>query len=78
MMGALQEQKPNTTVSYNPIICLVLSGISYILDVLDVPRLPWNFGTAMMAVLFIEIGFQINKMDILNKLKYQGFRFLFV
>lgn len=54
------------------IICLVLSGISYILDVLDVPRLPWNFGTAMMAVLFIEIGFQINKMDILNKLKYQG------
>lgn len=115
MMGALQEQKPNTTVSYNPneahivyasddgfaeilgvsmvslyenskdmefiavyvldsgiIICLVLSGISYILDVLDVPRLPWNFGTAMMAVLFIEIGFQINKMDILNKLKYQG------
>lgn len=53
-------------------ICLVLSGISYILDVLDVPRLPWNFGTAMMAVLFIEIGFQINKMDILNKLKYQG------
>ena len=54
------------------IICLVLSGIIYILDVLDVPRLPWNFGTAMMAVLFIEIGFQINKMDILNKLKYQG------
>lgn len=51
---------------------MVLSGISYILDVLDVPRLPWNFGTAMMAVLFIEIGFQINKMDILNKLKYQG------
>ncbi len=44
--------------------CVVISAA---LDLINVPKLPWNIDTALMAVFFIELGYNLKKYLLLEK-----------
>lgn len=64
---------PKYCRSIGILFCVI---ISYVLDVLDYYKLPWNIDTAMMAILFIYVGHQARVLYY-DKLKHQNIHFLY-
>lgn len=57
---------PKNTVRIIVISCLGL--LAYVLDVCSVRKLPWNLDTAMMGLVFFEIGVQIQRKQLVQKI----------
>ena len=54
------------------LLVLLCVGTSYVLDLLDAPKLYWNTDSAMMAVVFLAIGallYDYSFLDAFNRLK---------
>lgn len=59
------------------LVIILCPTVSWLLDLFNIVKLPWNIDTALMAVLFIYLGYLLKKLEILEKIrKYSVFAVL--
>lgn len=49
-------------------VILVGVGLTVILDAIDFIKLPWNLDVALMAILFLHIGYEMKRLGSLKRL----------
>lgn len=55
-----------------PFVLALCAVVSHILNNFDDYQFPWKLPTALMAVLFMYIGFQLVQKDLVGKINYLG------
>lgn len=51
------------------LVVFLIAFLGYVISLFDIPKLIWNVDTAMVAVLFLHVGFLLKKYDLINKIK---------
>lgn len=59
----------NKCGKYTVLYVLIAGIMSYVLDILNVSKLPWNVDTAMMGIVFIYIG---RNLKMINEIKCES------